>query len=93
MAKEKEEFIPANTHFQVLSTALNAGISKSIKLKEIIKKNILKAITSDGSSQIEEIEEITIRANEKRNTFKYKNKRRKNYPIYKKSIQRFNLQH
>ena len=40
MAKEREELIQANIHFQVLSTALNAGISKSIKLKEIIKKNI-----------------------------------------------------
>ena len=40
MAKEKEEIIPANMPFQVWSTALNAGISKSIKLKEIIKKNI-----------------------------------------------------
>ena len=40
MAKEREELIQANTHFQVLSTSLNAGISKSIKLKEIIKKNI-----------------------------------------------------
>ncbi|WP_019117934.1 hypothetical protein [Anaerococcus obesiensis] len=40
MAKEREELIQANTHFQVLSTALNAEISKSIKLKEIIKKNI-----------------------------------------------------
>ncbi|MDU5825274.1 MAG: hypothetical protein ACLTA8_06150 [Intestinibacter bartlettii] len=40
MAKEREELIQANMPFQVLSTALNAGISKSIKLKEIIKKNI-----------------------------------------------------
>ena len=41
MAKGKEEFIPANTPFQVLSTALNAGIFIG-ELRGIIEeRNIL----------------------------------------------------
>ena len=40
MAKEKEEFIPANTPFQVLSTALNVGIFTEELLGTTGERNI-----------------------------------------------------
>ena len=44
--------------------AINQLISESSELKEIIKENIEKAITGDGSRQIEEIEKDMLKVQE-----------------------------
>ena len=44
--------------------AINQLISESSELKEIIKENIEKAITGDGSSQIEEIDKEMLKVQE-----------------------------
>ena len=41
--------------------AINQLISESSELKEIIKENIEKVITSDGSSKIEEIDKEILK--------------------------------
>ena len=45
--------------------AINQLISESSKLKEIIKENIEKVITGDGSNQIEEIDQEMLKVQEK----------------------------
>ena len=45
--------------------AINQHIFESSELKEIIKENIEKAITGDGSDQIEEIDKEMLEVQEK----------------------------
>lgn len=49
---------------QPLREAINKLISESSELKEIIKENIEKAITGDGSRQIEEIDKEMLKVQE-----------------------------